>query len=118
MSIKERDVTKPIQEENASQENRWEYVLANPGGSSIPAFLPAASALLALALHRILPMNAQFMEKPLPYYTLFMGASFVVFLGLACLSFFNRVLRKWLLHKSYFFAVLYLLIDLYNLITF
>ena len=53
MSIKERDVTKPIQEENASQENRWEYVLANPGGSSIPAFLPAASALLALALHLI-----------------------------------------------------------------
>lgn len=117
MFIKERDVTKPIQEENASQENRWEYVLANPGGSSIPAFLPAASALLALALHRILPMNAQFMEKPLPYYTLFMGASFVVFLGLACLSFFNRGLRRWLLHKSYFFAVLYLLIDLYNLVT-
>ena len=75
MSIKERDVTKPIQEENASQENRWEYAVANSGDSAISAFLPAAFALLALALHRILSMNAQFMEKPLLYYTLFMGAS-------------------------------------------
>ena len=117
MSIKEQGSIKPIQSACGFPKHQFGGVAVRFDSGTILTFLPAMSALLALALHLGLPMNSEFMERPLPYYTLFVGGSFAAFLGLACLSLANGGLRKWLNHKSYFFAVLYLLINIYNLVT-
>lgn len=117
MSIKELEFTKSIQGAYGFSEGRCSGSRVRTANHTVLVFLPAVSTLLALILHLTLPMNSRFMEKPLPYYTFFMGGSFAVFLGLACLGLANATLRRWLSHKSYFFAVLYLLINLYNLAT-
>ncbi len=68
MSINESDSTKAVQSSCIFPKRRLGDVTVRLDCGAVLAFLPAMSALAALALHLALPMNAQFMERPLPYY--------------------------------------------------
>lgn len=65
-------------------------------------------------------MNSKFMERPLPYFTFFLTVSLAVLVTLALASlgsFGGKKLRGALEGKAYFVAVLYLLLNVYNLVT-
>ncbi|MDR2343615.1 MAG: ABC transporter permease subunit [Spirochaetaceae bacterium] len=93
-----------------------------PGGRFSIAFdwkilLPVLSLGLMLALHRLLPVYPGYRPKQLPYFTGFSWLLLAIFVVSALLSLFWERLGRILAYKAPFFAVGFLALNVYNLLT-
>jgi NitT/TauT family transport system permease protein len=79
--------------------------------------LPLLSLGLMLALHRLLPAYPGYRPKQLPYFTGFSWLLLVIFVVSALLSLFWERLGRILAYKAPFFAVGFLALNAYNLLT-
>lgn len=79
--------------------------------------LPVLSLGLMLALHRLLPAYPGYRPKQFPYFTGFSWLLLVIFAVSALLSLFWERANKILAYKAPFFAVGFLALNVYNLIT-
>lgn len=79
--------------------------------------LPLISISTTLAVHLLMPMNSDILFKELNYFTVFLMSSVVLFTVLTISANFNKNVGEKFTHKAPFLAGMYLLFNLYNLIT-
>jgi NitT/TauT family transport system permease protein len=81
------------------------------------ALIPLAALAAVLLLHVNLPAYPGYRVKLLPYFTILLSILIGVFTVYAVISLFNEKAREKLSFKAPFFAVGFLLLGIYNLIT-
>jgi NitT/TauT family transport system permease protein len=79
--------------------------------------LPLAALGLDLALHLLIPTHPAYRPKLFPYFSRFLVFLLAIYAILALISIFNPQYRKRSAFKSWFLAVAFTLLGLYNLIT-
>ena len=83
----------------------------------IRALLPTLSIAFCLLAHHAIPMNGNFIVKPMPYLTYVLTACLIISGLFAVLSYLSPQWGKRYTYKAPFLAVLFLLLNLYNLAT-
>ena len=79
--------------------------------------LPIIFIGITLAMHLLIPNSSEIMSKPLPYLTLFLKVSLGLTAAFAVISFFVPAFRKKYAFKSLFIAGVFMLLNIYNMIT-
>ena len=79
--------------------------------------LPLAALSLDLALHKLLPVHPAYRPGILPYFSRFLALLTGIFTLLSIISIWTPRLRERMAFKSWFLAVGFLLLGLYDLIT-
>jgi NitT/TauT family transport system permease protein len=97
-------------------------VLEQKQGLDAPVFdwrtlVPVASLVFVLFLHTALPVYEGYRPKLFPYFTYLLYVLIGIFALRALLSIFNGKLREKVTYKATLFAVSFLLLGVYNLIT-
>lgn len=81
------------------------------------AFYPATSILLCLLCHLSVPVRTDSLLKPVNYFTWFLVGCLVVVGGLMLVGLFHRKWMDRFARKGPFVAVVFLLINIHNLVT-
>lgn len=79
--------------------------------------LPLISVAAALSIHLFVPDSPKYMQKPTPYFTDLLAAVSVVILLCTLLSYYKKGFGEKYAHKSPFYTVAFLVINLYNIAT-
>jgi NitT/TauT family transport system permease protein len=80
-------------------------------------FLPFASSAAALLVHVLVPDSPRYTQKSVPYFTDALIFTTAITAACAAVSLYKKKFGAVYAHKSYFYAVALLLINVYNLAT-